>query len=94
MLAVTRIVPFPDLSGISSLVIRARIRSPTSRAPSGPVSGSAIAMVDAYGSRYAGGLYFADPTLLHVSRGLAGIHPIRFNCPPEVPLLILRQGTE
>src|SRR5207237_8961353 len=47
-----------------------------------------------YGSRYAGDLYFADPTLLHVSRGLAGIHPIRFNCPPEVPLLILRQGTD
>ncbi len=45
-----------------------------------------------YGSRYAGGLYFAAPTLLHVSRGLAGIHPIRLNCPPELPLLILKCG--
>jgi predicted MPP superfamily phosphohydrolase len=43
-----------------------------------------------YGSRYAGGLYYSDPTLLHVSRGLAGIHPIRLNCPPELPLLILK----
>src|SRR5262245_8622926 len=43
-----------------------------------------------YGSRYAGGLYHSDPTLLHVSRGLAGIHPIRLNCPPELPLLILQ----
>jgi predicted MPP superfamily phosphohydrolase len=43
-----------------------------------------------YGSRYSGGLYDAAPTLLHVSRGLAGIHPIRLNCPPELPLLILK----
>jgi predicted MPP superfamily phosphohydrolase len=43
-----------------------------------------------YGSRYAGGLYCELPTLLHVSRGLAGIHPIRLNCPPELPLLILK----
>jgi len=43
-----------------------------------------------YGSRYAGGLYYSHPTLLHVSRGLAGIHPIRLNCPPELPLLILK----
>jgi predicted MPP superfamily phosphohydrolase len=42
-----------------------------------------------YGSRYAGGLYDEPPTLLHVSRGLAGIHPIRLNCPPEIALLIL-----
>jgi predicted MPP superfamily phosphohydrolase len=44
-----------------------------------------------YGSRYAGGLYFEPPTLLHVSRGLAGIHPIRLNCPPELALLILKR---
>lgn len=42
-----------------------------------------------YGFRYAGGLYFEPPTLLHVSRGLGGIHPIRLNCPPELALLIL-----
>jgi predicted MPP superfamily phosphohydrolase len=45
-----------------------------------------------YGSRYAGGLYFSKPTLLHVSRGLAGVHPIRLNCPPELPLLILKSA--
>ena len=43
-----------------------------------------------YGFRYAGGLYWEPPTLLHVSRGLAGIHPVRFNCPPEIALLILQ----
>ena len=44
-----------------------------------------------YGTRYAGGLYVEPPTLLHVSRGLAGIHPLRFNCPPELALLILKR---
>ena len=42
-----------------------------------------------YGCRYAGGLYCEPPTLLHVSRGLCGIHPIRLNCPPELALLTL-----
>jgi predicted MPP superfamily phosphohydrolase len=42
-----------------------------------------------HGSRYAGGTYHEPPTLLHVSRGLAGIHPIRLNCPPELALLTL-----
>jgi hypothetical protein len=42
-----------------------------------------------FGWRYAGGLYHEEPTLLHVSRGLSGIHPIRLNCPPEIALLVL-----
>jgi uncharacterized protein len=42
-----------------------------------------------YGSRYAGGLYSEPPTLLHVTRGIAGLHPLRFNCPPELALLVL-----
>jgi predicted MPP superfamily phosphohydrolase len=45
-----------------------------------------------YGFRYAGGLYLEQPTLLHVSRGLAGIHPIRLNCLPEIALLILKSA--
>jgi predicted MPP superfamily phosphohydrolase len=45
-----------------------------------------------FGFRYAGGTYFEAPTLLHVSRGLCGDHPIRLNCPPELPLLTLVRG--
>jgi predicted MPP superfamily phosphohydrolase len=45
-----------------------------------------------YGCRYAGGLYACDGTLLHVSRGVAGIHPVRLNCPPEIALLVLTAG--
>jgi predicted MPP superfamily phosphohydrolase len=43
-----------------------------------------------FGSRYAGGLYHEPPTLLHVTRGIAGLHPLRFNCPPELALLVLQ----
>ena len=42
-----------------------------------------------YGSRYAGGLFYEPPTLLHVTRGISGVHPVRFNCPPELALLVL-----
>lgn len=42
-----------------------------------------------YGVRYAGGAFWTEPTLLYVSRGLAGRHPLRFNCPPELTRLIL-----
>jgi predicted MPP superfamily phosphohydrolase len=45
-----------------------------------------------YGFRYAGGLYHAPPTLLHVSRGICGVPPIRLNCPPEIALLVLKSG--
>lgn len=45
-----------------------------------------------FGWRYAGGVYNEPPTLLHVSRGIGGIHPIRLNCPPELPLLVLRSA--
>lgn len=45
-----------------------------------------------FGCRYAGGIYHEPPTLLHVSRGLCGDHPIRLNCPPELPLLRLERG--
>ena len=42
-----------------------------------------------YGVRYAGGAFWAVPTFLYVSRGLAGRHPLRLNCPPELTRLIL-----
>jgi uncharacterized protein len=42
-----------------------------------------------YGVRYASGAFWSDPTFLYVSRGLAGRHPLRFNCPPELTRLIL-----
>jgi hypothetical protein len=43
-----------------------------------------------FGVRYASGLFERPPTLMHVSRGLSGVHPLRFRCPPELTLLELR----
>lgn len=45
-----------------------------------------------YGSRFASGVFYRDPVLMHVSRGLAGTHPLRWRCLPEVSLLTLRTG--
>ena len=43
-----------------------------------------------FGLKYAAGVYHELPTVLHVSRGIAGETPSRWNCPPEVALLKLR----
>lgn len=45
-----------------------------------------------YGTRYAGGLFYESPTLLHVSRGIGGEHPLRWNCLPELTQLELQRA--
>jgi uncharacterized protein len=54
-----------------------------------PVVGS-IFVPSLFSRRYDCGTFDEPPTLLHVSRGLAGQHPLRFNCRPEVTRIILR----
>lgn len=44
-----------------------------------------------HGTRYSGGMFYCKPTLLHVSRGISGTNPLRWNCPPEITQLVLRQ---
>jgi predicted MPP superfamily phosphohydrolase len=55
-----------------------------------PVFGSLL-VPSRYGRRYDRGVFAEGPTLLHVSRGLSGDHPLRFLCRPEVTRLILRR---
>ena len=43
-----------------------------------------------FGCYYSEGLFWEEPTLLHVSRGLAGRHPLRYGCLPEITKLVLR----
>ena len=43
--------------------------------------------------RFASGVFWLDPTLLYVSRGLSGKEPIRYNCLPEVTKLVLKSTT-
>ncbi|HEY4310693.1 MAG TPA: metallophosphoesterase [Pirellulales bacterium] len=42
-----------------------------------------------FGTRYASGLFYEAPTLMHVSRGVSGLTPVRYNCRPEIALLRL-----
>lgn len=45
-----------------------------------------------YGCRFASGVFWLDPTLMYVSRGISGKEPIRYNCPPELTKLVLRSS--
>ncbi|HVA47506.1 MAG TPA: metallophosphoesterase [Pirellulales bacterium] len=42
-----------------------------------------------HGCRYASGVFDAPPTLLYVSRGISGRHPVRWRCRPELTKLVL-----
>jgi predicted MPP superfamily phosphohydrolase len=54
-----------------------------------PLIGSVL-IPSQYGRRYDCGTFDEPPTVMHVSRGLGGEHPLRYNCRPEVTKLILR----
>jgi predicted MPP superfamily phosphohydrolase len=54
-----------------------------------PLFGSVL-VPSRYGRRYDCGTFEEPPTVLHVSRGLSGQHPLRYGCLPEVTRLILR----
>lgn len=45
-----------------------------------------------HGVKYASGVFFEPPTVMHVSRGVSSELPIRLNCRPEVTKLVLRAG--
>lgn len=45
-----------------------------------------------YSRRFDCGTFDLPPTVMHVSRGVAGQHPLRFNCRPEVTRLILKKS--
>lgn len=45
-----------------------------------------------YGVRYAGGTFREGRTVMHVSRGVSGLEPFRWNSPPEITKLVLRRA--
>lgn len=45
-----------------------------------------------HGCQYASGVFEVPPTLLYVSRGISGRHPVRWHCRPELTKLVLRSG--
>lgn len=56
-----------------------------------PLIGS-ILVPSRYGRRYDCGTFDEPPTVMHVSRGLSGQEPLRYNCRPEVTKLVLERG--
>jgi predicted MPP superfamily phosphohydrolase len=42
-----------------------------------------------YGVKYSSGVFRENGTVMHVSRGVSGEHPLRFNCLPELTKLVL-----
>lgn len=54
-----------------------------------PLVGAVLAP-SVHGTRYTAGVFRRGETVMHVSRGVSGMAPFRFNCPPEVTLLTLR----
>ena len=57
-----------------------------------PVIGS-VFVPSRHGRRYDCGTFHEPPTVLHVSRGLAGQQPLRYGCRPEVTKIVLQAGT-
>lgn len=46
-----------------------------------------------FGVKYASGVFYEPPTLVHVSRGVSGLDPIRINCPPEITRIVLKSAS-
>jgi predicted MPP superfamily phosphohydrolase len=47
-----------------------------------------------HGVKYAGGVFREGATTMHVTRGVSGEHPLRFNCLPELTKLVLTQSSD
>lgn len=56
-----------------------------------PVLG-AVASPSLHGTKYAGGVFRSGNTTMHVTRGMSGKTPIRWNCLPEIAMLELVRG--
>jgi predicted MPP superfamily phosphohydrolase len=52
----------------------------------------AIFSPSAEGVKYISGIYYVPPTILHVTRGVSGDVPVRWNCRPEIAHLRLQAG--
>jgi predicted MPP superfamily phosphohydrolase len=48
-----------------------------------------VFLPSASGVKYDYGVFHAPPTILHVTRGISGRQPLRWNCVPEIALLTL-----
>lgn len=54
-----------------------------------PIVGPIVAP-SRHGVRFASGTFFEPPTVMHVSRGVSAVDPIRLRCRPELTQIVLR----
>lgn len=54
-----------------------------------PVVGP-VFMPSVFSRRFDRGFFRSGPTLLYVSEGIGGKHPVRYGCPPEICRFVLR----
>ena len=52
----------------------------------------AIFMPSLYSRRFDRGFFRQDKTLMYVSEGIAGRHPARYGCTPEVTRFVLKNA--
>ncbi|MFI5455072.1 MAG: metallophosphoesterase [Isosphaerales bacterium] len=52
-----------------------------------------VFMPSRYSRRFDRGFFRAGGTLLYVSEGVAGKHPVRYGCPPEIGRFVLHAAT-
>ena len=50
-----------------------------------------VFMPSIYSRRFDRGFFRSGPTLMYVSEGIAGTHPARYGCPPEICRFTLRR---
>jgi uncharacterized protein len=54
----------------------------------------AVFMPSVYSRRFDRGFFRRGRTLMYASDGVAGMHPVRYGCPPEVTRFVLRPAPE
>jgi predicted MPP superfamily phosphohydrolase len=54
----------------------------------------AVFMPSVYSRRFDRGFFRRGRTLMYASDGIAGMHPVRYGCPPEVTRFVLRTGCD
>jgi predicted MPP superfamily phosphohydrolase len=52
----------------------------------------AVFVPSLFSRRFDRGFFHGKQTLLYVNEGIAGMHPVRYGCPPEVSRFVLRAG--
>jgi uncharacterized protein len=52
----------------------------------------AVFMPSVYSRRFDRGFFRRGRTLMYVNEGVAGMHPVRYGCPPEVTRFVLRNA--